>query len=140
MIEIRSGIWINEEDLSFQAVRSSGPGGQHVNKVSSKVICICPIQKISGLNEHQKEILQQKLKSYISNEEIRISSQKHRSQHSNKLDTVEKLQSLLQNALKDRKPRYKTNIPKAAKEKRLKEKSKRSQVKSNRRFDPTTDD
>ena len=139
MIEIQSGIWINEDDLAFQAVRSSGPGGQHVNKVSSKVVCICSIQKITGLSEHQIEIINQKLKSYITNEEIRVSSQKHRSQYSNKLDAIEKLQSLLQNALKEKKPRYKTNIPKAAKEKRLKEKSKKSQVKTNRRFDPSSD-
>ena len=140
MIEIRNGIWIDEDSFVFQAVRSSGPGGQHVNKVNSKVLLIYPINKINGLSEKHKEIVRQKLKSYIVDNEIRITSQKHRSQYSNKLDVSEKLQSLLHKALKEKKPRYKTKVPKAAKEKRLKEKNIKSEIKNSRKFKPSVDD
>ena len=139
MIEIQSNIWINESDIRFQAVRSSGPGGQHVNKVSSKVLLFCPLQKINGLDEEQIELVNTKLSSYISAGELRISSQKHRSQYSNKLDAVEKLRILLQKALKKRKTRYVTSIPKAVKENRLQEKKKRSKIKSDRHFHPLSD-
>ena len=105
MIDIKTGIWINEDALLFQAVRSSGPGGQHVNKVSSKIILVCPLDKIKGLSEKQAETIKQKLKSYVADEEIRVTSQKHRSQYSNKLDAIGKLQSLLQKALKEKKQR-----------------------------------
>jgi ribosome-associated protein len=129
MIEIKKGIDIDESALIFQAVRSSGPGGQHVNKVSSKILLICPIEKITGLSEAQHDLIKQKLKSYLVGSEIRVTSQKHRSQYSNRLDAIEKLKILLQKALKEKKPRYKTKIPRAAKEKRLKKKNIRSEIK-----------
>jgi len=140
MIEIQSSIWINESDIRFQAVRSSGPGGQHVNKVSSKILLFCPLQKINGLNEEQIELLNNKLSSYIKADEIRISSQKHRSQYSNKLDAIEKLRILVNKALKKRKARYTTSVPRAVKEKRLQEKKKRSKIKSERHFHPLSDE
>lgn len=139
MISIKSDIWINNSDLTFQAVRSSGAGGQHVNKVSTKVILICPVSRINGLSDQQTELLYIKLKSNIFNGEIRISSQKHRSQYSNKLDAIEKLKFMLQKALKERKPRYKMRIPKSVNEKRLKEKRIRSQLKNSRHINPLSD-
>jgi len=132
MIEIKKGIHIDEKSLTFLAVRSGGPGGQHVNKVSSKILLICPLEKIIGLTEKEQEQVRQKLKSYLTDAEIRITSQKHRSQYSNKLDAVEKLKALLQKALKEKKPRYKTKVPASVKEKRLKTKSIRSEVKKSR--------
>lgn len=139
MIEIQSNIWINESDIKFQAVRSSGPGGQHVNKVSSKILLFCPLSKINGLSEQQIELLINKSGSYIKAGEIRISSQKHRSQYSNKLDAIEKLRILLQKALKKRNTRYTTSVPRAIKEKRLREKKQRSKIKSDRHFHPLSD-
>jgi len=140
MIEIKNEIYIDEDVLIFQAMRSSGPGGQHVNKVSSKIVLICPIEKIAGLSETQQDLIKQKLKSYLFGEEIRVTSQKHRSQYSNRLDAIEKLKTLLQKALKEKKPRYKTKIPRAAKEKRLKKKNIRSEIKKGRTFKVNTDE
>ena len=140
IIDIKKGIWINADNLSFQAVRSSGPGGQHVNKTSSKILLICPLDKITGLTESQLAIAKTKLKSYLVADELRITSQKHRSQYSNRLDAIAKLQALLRKALKEKKPRYKTNIPRSVKEKRLKEKRIRSDIKKSRKFKPTNDE
>ena len=134
MIEVKKGIRINEKSITFQAVQSSGPGGQHVNKVSSKVILSLPLEAVTGITENQKVAIRAKLKMYFSADTIKISSQKHRSQYSNKIDATDKLILLLQKALKEKKPRYKTKVPKAVKEKRLKEKSIRSQIKKSRNF------
>ena len=112
MIEIKKDIWLNEGKITFQAVRSGGPGGQHVNKVSSKVHLNCPLDILSGLSDKQQEVIQEKLKRYIIDNEIRISSQKHRSQYSNRIDALDKLISLLQKALREKKPRLETKLPK----------------------------
>jgi len=140
MIEIQKGIWLDENRITFQAVRSSGPGGQHVNKVSSKIQLYCPLELLSGLSDRQQAVIIEKLKRYISNDEIRISSQKHRSQYSNRIDAMEKLISLLQKALREKKPRLKTKVPKSVKEKRLKQKSIRSEIKKSRSNKPVPDE
>jgi ribosome-associated protein len=134
MIHIKNNIFIDENSLTFQATRSSGPGGQHVNKVSSKVILSCPLNALTGLSEHQKEMIKIGLRSYIvSGDIIKIESQKQRSQFSNKQDCIDKLVAHLQNALKKKKKRKKTTVPKSVKEKRLQEKSKRAKLKRDRK-------
>jgi len=134
MLEIQKGILLSEDKLAFQASRSGGPGGQHVNKTSSKIILSCPLDLISGLSDRQMSLIQSKLKRYIVDDEIRVSSQKHRSQYSNRLDATDKLLTLLRKALREKKPRYKTKIPKSVREKRLKEKNIRSEIKKSRGF------
>lgn len=139
MIEILHGVYLNPRDLMFQASRSGGPGGQHVNKVSSKVILSYPVNKISGLSEYQLQKIQGKIPSYISNGVLKISSSKHRSQYSNKMDALEKLKNLLIRALKETKRRKPTNRTKASIEKRLVKKAKRSEIKKNRKRDQLTE-
>jgi ribosome-associated protein len=135
MLKIKNNIFIDETQLSFQATRSSGPGGQHVNKVSSRVILSCPLQAIQGLSERQLEMIKKGLARFIvTGDIIKLDSQKHRSQFANKQDCTDKLIHHLQNALKEVKPRKKTKVPKAVKEKRLQEKSKRAKLKQARRF------
>jgi len=137
IIDIKNGIWINSDNLIFQAVRSAGPGGQHVNKTSSKILLICPVDKINGLDDNQSGRIEEKLKSYWIDGSLRISCQKHRSQYSNKKEAISRLQSLLRKALKEDKPRFKTKVPGSVMEKRLKEKHIRSDIKKNRKFYPT---
>ncbi|KAA3608819.1 MAG: aminoacyl-tRNA hydrolase [Calditrichaeota bacterium] len=134
MIQIKNDVYLDENKLSFQAVRSSGPGGQHVNKVSSKVILSCPLAIIRGLSERQLEMIITGLSNHLVNGNvIKIESQKHRSQFANKQDAVEKLILHLQRALKEKKPRKKTKTPKSVKEKRLQQKKKRAQLKQTRK-------
>lgn len=135
-LEITEKIFIDERDLEFQAVRSSGPGGQHVNKVSTKIILSCPFNRIKGISPEQYLRLKNIPKSFIVDDAvIRVSSQKHRSQYSNRLDAMERLIKIIKNALKEKKKRIETKLPYSAKQKRLQGKKKQSQRKSERRFD-----
>lgn len=139
MIEIIKGIFLNKKEITFQASKSSGPGGQHVNKVNSKVELSYPLDKIMDISEDQVNTVKEKLSSYIVEDDIRISSQKHRSQYSNKLDATEKLVSLLRKALLPNKPRIKTRIPKSAIEKRLYQKRKQAIIKKDRNLNLDND-
>ena len=135
-LEITEKIFIDERDLEFQAVRSSGPGGQHVNKVSTKIILSCPFNRIKGISPEQYLRLKNIPKSFIVDDAVvRVSSQKHRSQYSNRLDAMERLIKIIKNALKEKKKRIETKLPYSAKQKRLQGKKKQSQRKSERRFD-----
>lgn len=121
-------------ELQFKAVRSSGAGGQNVNKVSSKVILSFNIENSSGFNVEEKMLLLEKLANRISQEGIlQLSSDEDRSQLKNKEIITKRFFELLTKSLKKRKPRKETKVPKAVKEKRLQEKKKSSEVKKGRK-------
>ncbi|MCB0281220.1 MAG: aminoacyl-tRNA hydrolase [Calditrichae bacterium] len=121
---------IDDNDLQFKAIRSSGPGGQHVNKVSSKVLLSININDIQGITDYKKEMLKERLKNQlVQNDILQVSSQKHRSQFANRRDALEKLIALIKNALTEKKIRRRTFVPGQVNEKRLKEKKARSQIK-----------
>ncbi len=122
------------QELQFKAVRSSGSGGQHVNKVSSKIELTFDIVNSKGLSNSEKERLQEKLCSRITKESVLIlQCDESRSQHKNKEIVVKRFIDLLTLSLKIRKKRKKTKPKKAAIEKRLKSKRKSSEKKTNRR-------
>ena len=128
---------VNIPDLSaefqFLTSRSSGPGGQNVNKVNSKVELRFDIQNSSLLTDDQKEILLVKLATKITSEGIlSIVSQRDRSQLSNKEDAIEKLYLLLSKALKPVKPRKNTRPTKGSVERRLTTKRIKAEIKQNR--------
>lgn len=124
---------ILRQELSFKAVRSSGAGGQHVNKTSSKVVVTFDIPASSAFNEDEKTLLIKNLSSRLTKESILIlDSSESRSQHSNKELVIEKLINLITAALKKVKPRKKTKPSRASKLKRLKEKKTLSEKKINR--------
>ena len=132
---------VNIPDLStefqFLTSRSSGPGGQNVNKVNSKVELRFDIQNSDLLSEDQKNILLIKLASKITSEGIlSIVSQRDRSQLSNKEDAIEKLYLLIAKALTPVKPRKNTRPTKGSIEKRLATKRIKSEIKQTRqKFD-----
>ncbi len=118
----------------FKAVRSSGKGGQHVNKVSTKIELYFNINASQLLTEEQKKIIVQKLKNLINDEGVmRIISDEERSQNRNKDRAIEKLQLLIEKALTPIKKRKKTKIPKGIIEKRIREKKVISQIKALRK-------
>ncbi len=130
MIEITKDIFIPENELVFKTSRSSGPGGQNVNKVNTRVTLLFDIYRSEGLSDTQKQRILARLKSRTDrNGVIRIVSQKHRTQSANRRATIERLGRLLADALKTKPVRKKTLAPYSAKQKRLQDKKKRSLLK-----------
>lgn len=121
-------------ELEFKAVRSGGPGGQHANKVASKVQLSFRPELSEGLSDFEKNLLTNKLSNHISNEGwLQLSSESTRSQHKNKELVVKRFFKLLEKALQPPKKRKATKPSKSSIEKRLKSKKKHSDKKQNRR-------
>ncbi|QAA81873.1 aminoacyl-tRNA hydrolase [Aequorivita sp. H23M31] len=121
-------------ELSFKGIRSSGPGGQHVNKTASKVEVSFNIETSMAFSEQEKERLLHKLSSKISSDGLLIlQCGETRSQHRNKAIVIERLLELIQQSLKVPKKRKKTKPSKSAIERRLKSKKEHALKKSNRR-------
>lgn len=121
------------DEFQFLTSRSSGPGGQNVNKVNSKVELRFDIQNSTLLSEDQKEILAVKLASKISSEGIlSVVSQRDRSQLANKEDAISKFYLMISKALKPVKHRKSTRPTKGSVEKRLTGKRIKAEIKQNR--------
>lgn len=122
------------KEVTFTSVRSSGAGGQHVNKVATKIQLSWEVKNSNCFSEMEKERIMLKTASWINEEGIlRISSQNSRSQFSNKKDALQKLFTILENAFKEPKKRIATKIPKVVKEKRLQSKKHLSELKKLRK-------
>lgn len=120
-------------EFQFFTSRSSGPGGQNVNKVNSKVELRFDIQNSTLLLEDQKERLLLKLATKITSEGMLIvTSQRDRSQLSNKEDAIRKFYQLIYKALKPTKSRKATQPTRSSVEKRLSGKRIKSEIKQNR--------
>ena len=130
-----------EKELSFRSSRSSGSGGQNVNKVSTKIELSFDVVNSSLLTEQEKFRVLAKLKNRIGKDDVlKITSHAERSQYMNKQKAIEKFKHLLQNSLKVEKKRIKTKTPFAIKEERLILKKKTSLKKSLRKKDNFLDD
>lgn len=126
-----------ENELMISATRSGGPGGQHVNKVSTKVILKFNVASSRILSEEEKINLLSKLGSHLTRQgELVLSSQSSRSQSENRLIVKEKLDTILRKAFTKRKSRKATKPSRTAVEKRLKGKQRQSEKKKWRRSDP----
>lgn len=121
-------------ELNFKAVRSSGAGGQNVNKVSSKIVLIFDVATSLGLDEEEKLMLQSKLKSKISQENLLIlTCDEDRSQLKNKRIIIKRFFEMLEKALVKPKKRIATKATKGANEKRIQEKKKAGEIKAGRK-------
>ncbi len=125
------------KELNFKATRSSGPGGQHVNKTASKVDLSINIKESIAFSETEKKLLFQNLKTKLSLDGIlQLSCSETRSQHRNKAMVIDRLLDLLTKNIKEIKPRKRTKPTKKAIEKRLKNKKDQALKKSNRKPPP----
>jgi ribosome-associated protein len=121
-------------EFQFQASRSSGPGGQNVNKVNSKVTLTFNVSNSALLDEFEKGIIMEKLANKLDSEgNLQIQAQEKRSQIQNKEIAIRKFYDILSKAFQKKKIRKVTKPSKAAIDKRLKEKKALSEKKEGRR-------
>ena len=133
MIEITDQVSIPEEELRFTASLSSGPGGQNVNKVSSRVTLRFEVVNSPSLSPEQKELVLRRIGSRIGKDGVlRVISQNTRSQAANRELAVERFIELLRNAVKQVPTRKRTRVSRAAKLRRLNEKKQHSIQKQER--------
>jgi len=119
------------KEISFKAVRSGGPGGQHANKVSSKVILLFDIRLSQAISVYEREIMLQKLEGRLNNQkELILTCGETRSQHRNKEIVTNRFLSIINGTLKKTKKRIPTKVSKGAKARRLEAKKKLGHKKS----------
>ncbi|WP_112663639.1 alternative ribosome rescue aminoacyl-tRNA hydrolase ArfB [Microvirga flavescens] len=140
MIEVNSFISLDESEIQESFIRSSGPGGQNVNKVSSAVQLRFDARGSPSLPNDVAIRLMKLAGSKLTQEGvIVIVAQSHRSQQRNREEALERLLDLIRSACITQKKRRPTKPTKASKERRLESKGKRSVVKATRRAKPMAD-
>lgn len=121
-------------ELDFKAVRSSGAGGQNVNKVSSKVVLSFNLTASRALTEEEKALAEVRLASKLTNEKVLIlQCDEDRSQFRNKDIVIKRFLLMIENALKEKKPRKHTKVPRAVIRKRIENKRRQADKKQSRR-------
>jgi ribosome-associated protein len=130
MLTISDDLKIPDSELTFRYSRSSGPGGQNVNKVATKVTLLFDLRSSPSLTEDQRTLLEQRLANRISKSGIlHVTSERHRTRSANQREVVNRFRDLLTDALRERAPRRKTKVPAASKKRRIEAKRRRSEVK-----------
>ena len=139
-ITVQEGITIPGNELEITASRSSGPGGQNVNKVSSRITVRWNIQDTQVLTEEQKKLVMTKLKHEITEHgDILIHQSESRSQFINKEKALKELAKRIQTALKKPKKRLKSTVSKSVKESRMHEKKNGAVLNGSAQRNSTTD-
>jgi ribosome-associated protein len=133
IVEIAPGAWVEEDQLRFSYCRSSGPGGQNVNKVNTKAELRVALAALRGLSERTRARLAQLAGSRLTNQgELILTCEVSRSQESNRDTALLKLRELLVRAQHQPKPRKATRPSAGARRRRLESKRIRSQIKAGR--------
>ena len=141
MIAITTDVSLQDDELSFVASRSSGPGGQNVNKVSTRVTLLLDVAASPSFTDEQKRRIRERLATRISAEGVlRVSSQRERSQSANREAAETRLIELLREALAEQPPRRPTRVPRAVRERRITEKKLRGARKRDRATRPAAAD
>lgn len=122
------------QELSYKAVRSSGAGGQNVNKVASKVVLSFELANSQSLTDEEKVLAETNLASKLTNDKVLIlQCDDDRSQLRNKDIVTRRFLQIMEGALKVQKARKATKIPRAVIQKRIDNKRRQSEVKQSRR-------
>ena len=137
-LQITKTLVIPSNEIKWRFSRSSGPGGQNVNKIESRVEIIFNLEDSKVLNDYQKEILKRNLKNKLVNNSLRLAVQEHRNQLLNRQLALMKFSSIIKNALnKPSKLRKSTQPTKASQKKRVEVKKKRGELKKSRQKEKT---
>jgi ribosome-associated protein len=135
-------IHIPENAVQFVFSRSSGPGGQNVNKVNTQATAILDIHACGLFSPEQKTLLFTKLANRIDKQgRLQVTGSRFRSQQANRQDILDRINRLIASALIKPKPRKPTRAPASAKRKRLEQKKRKSVMKKYRstRIGPEND-
>ena len=139
-LEILNGIVIDERDLTVSFSRSSAPGGQNVNKVSTRATVAFDFENCAALSPFHKDRIRRMLGRRMDRfGRLQITCQEHRTQLANRKAATERLVELLRQALTPPKPRKKTHVPYGQKQRRLESKKHRSKIKQTRGANPPDD-
>ena len=135
MVPILEDLDIPGGELTFTTSRSSGPGGQNVNKVNTRVTLLFEVESPS-LSEQQRQAVRTRLAGRINREGVlRVVSQRHRTQLANRETAVQRFADLLREALAEEPERVPVRLPETVNEKRLEAKRRRSRTKRERIVD-----
>ncbi len=133
-LQVDSDWSIPESDLEVRYVRSGGPGGQHVNKVATKVELRFRLATTQALDPAQKRRLRDAFPSHVTGTgDFLVTSDRHRSQRQNQADALDKLAARLRGIRRPPRRRIATKVTRSAKRRRLESKRQRAELKKHRR-------
>lgn len=133
-VKVNRSLVIPAAELELRFSPSGGPGGQHANKAATRAELTWNLNKSQVLGPRQRQRLQGALRHRVdSSGNLRLTSDRHRSQMQNRSDVLERFATLVREGLRAPKPRVETKPSRASKEKRLAQKKKRSETKQNRK-------
>jgi len=141
MVQVLEDLEIPDDELDFATSRSSGPGGQNVNKVNTRVTVLFNVDQSAALSPEQRGLLHAGLGGRISRAGVlRVVSQRHRTQLANREAALERFVQLLRDALTEKPERIPPKVPRQSKERRLEEKRRRATLKRERSVEPDLDE